>query len=178
MLRKLLFVRGGNRNAVEDRVHSDIAEALLLTQGNPQLVEGFQQLWIHLVEAGFFVLLLGSGVINDVLVVDLRVAELRPIGFLQRQPVTESLEPELQEEIGLLLLGGDQPHHLFTEALGDLVGFDLRDEAVLVRLADEIPRGRTGHSGQPALAWMVSVEIVRVPSEQAKGLSSARNNMQ
>ena len=66
--------------------------------------------------------------------------------------MAERLEPELQQKRGLLFFGRDQTNNVFTETFGDLVGLNLGDEAVLVRLADEVPCGGAGHSGQPAVA--------------------------
>ena len=176
MLSKLLLVGGGNGNAVKDSIHSHVAQTFLLTQRNPELVERFQKLGINLIEAGFFLLLLGSCVINDVLIIDRVVPQLGPIRLLKGQPMPERLEAELKQKIGLLLLLGDQTHHLLAETFGDLVGLDLRDEAVLVRLANEITGGGGCHVTQPAVAWMVSVVIVC--SSPRKGLSSVRKSMQ
>ena len=178
VFRQLLLVGGGNRNAVENSIHRNVAETLLLAQRNAELVEGFQQLGIHLIEAGLLLLLLGSCVINDVLIIDLGITKGSPIGLLEGEPVAKGLEPELQQKVRLFFLGRDQANDLFTETFGDLVGLDLGDKAVLVRLADEIPCGGTGHSAQPAVALIVSVVMVCVFSGQAKGLSSVRKSMQ
>ena len=112
------------------------------------------------------------------MVIDLGITQSSPVGLFEGEPVAKRLEPELQQEIRLLFLGRDQANDLFTETLGDLVGLNLGDEAVLVRLADEIPCGGTGHSAQPAVALIVSVVMVCVFSGQAKGLSSVRKSMQ
>ena len=74
VLSQLLSVGGGNGHAIEDGIDSHIAEPLLLAQRDAELVEGFEQLGIHLVKARYFCLLLRCGVINDVLIVNLRVA--------------------------------------------------------------------------------------------------------
>ena len=42
---------GRHRHTVEYRIDRDAGERLLLFQRNPQLVVGFQQLWIHFVQA-------------------------------------------------------------------------------------------------------------------------------
>ena len=152
VLRQLLLVRGGDRNAVEHSVHSDVAQALLLAQGDPKLVEGLQQLGVHLIKAGLLVLLLRSGVINDVLIIDQRIPQSSPVGLLEGEPMTEGLEPKLQQKRRLLFFGRNQTNDVFAETFGDLVGLNLGDEAVFVRLADEVPCGGAGHSGQPAVA--------------------------
>ena len=138
MFGQLLLVGRGDRHAVEHRIHSHIGEALLLAERNPELVEGFQQLRVHLVEAGLLLLLLRRRVINDVLVIDRRIAESRPVGLTHLEPLPVGTQAKLQQEGRLLLLAGDQSHHVLTEALGDLFRFDIGDEAVLVRLAHQI----------------------------------------
>jgi hypothetical protein len=50
-LLELLLERGGDGDAVEDRVHRHARELGPLVQGHPQLVVGLEQLRVHLVEA-------------------------------------------------------------------------------------------------------------------------------
>ena len=76
--------------------------------------------------------------------------------------MTESLEPELQEKSGSSFL---EEISRTTSSLRPLailsVSISVTKPYLYGWLTD--PRERTGHSGQPALAWMVSMEIVRVP---------------
>ena len=104
MFRQLFLVGGGDGNTVKHRVHSNIAEALLLAQGNAEFVKGFQELGVHLIEAGLLLLLLRRCVINDVLIINLGITELSPVRLFQRQPVAKCLEPKLQQKVRLLLL--------------------------------------------------------------------------
>ena len=147
VLCEFFLVGGGDRHTVEDRINGDVAQALLLTQRDAELVEGLQQFGIHFIKARLGLLLFGSGVINDVLIIDRVIAELGPVGLLKGEPVPKRLEAELEKKVGLLLLAGDQSHHLLIQSLGDFFGLDVRDKAVLVRLAHEIPRGGGGHGG-------------------------------
>ena len=114
VLCQLFLIGSGDRNTVENRIDCHVAEALLLTQRNAELVEGFEKLRIHLIKAGLLLLLLGSRVVNDVLVIDLGITQSSPVGFLEGEPVAKRLEPELQQEIRLLFFGRDQANDLFT----------------------------------------------------------------
>jgi hypothetical protein len=72
---------GGDRDAVEDGVDRDAGEPLLLGQRDAQLLVCLQQLGIDLVQAGELLALLGRGVVDDLLIVDLRVVDRRPGGL-------------------------------------------------------------------------------------------------
>ena len=61
-------------------------------------------------------------------------------------------QAKIEQELRLLLLGGNQSNDILTKALSNLLSFNVSDEAVLVRLTDKIARGDTGHSDQPAVA--------------------------
>ena len=63
-----------------------------------------------------------------------------------------SLEPEIEEEFRLILLRRDQSHHLLTKTFCDLLGFNVSNKTVLVRLTNKIACGGTGHGLQPAVA--------------------------
>ena len=60
----------GHRDAVEDRIHGDAGQHLLLIQRNAQLLVGPQDLGIELIQALQLRLLLRGGVIRDSLIVD------------------------------------------------------------------------------------------------------------
>ena len=187
VLGQLLFVGSGNRNAVEDGVNRHIREALLLTQGNPELVEGLEQFGVHLIEAGLLLLLFGSGVINDVLVVDGRVTQSSPIGLSHALPLAEGTQAEIQQELRLLLFGRDQPNNLFTEALGDLLRFNVSDKAIAIRLANQVADIAGGHwrvqsihrrSGTHPEVWAWISSRVMLCFSPRNGLSSVRKSMQ
>src|SRR6185437_10900054 len=61
---------------------------------------------------------------------------VRPVGLglrlLQRCPVTIGLQPPLQHELGLVLLGRDHADDVLVQPLGDFFLFDIGDEAPLV----------------------------------------------
>ena len=64
LLLELVLEGGGDRDAVEHRVHRDAAEALLLFQRDAELLVGLQQLGVDLVEALELLLLLGRRVVD------------------------------------------------------------------------------------------------------------------
>ena len=138
MFSKLFLVGRGDRNAVEHRIHGHIGEALLLAERNTKFVERFEQLGINLVKAGFFLLLLRRCVINNVLIIDRWITESSPVGLAHLQPLPISPQAKIEQESGFLLFARNQAHHVLAEALGDLFGFDIGDEAVLIRLAHQI----------------------------------------
>ena len=132
----------GDRDAVEDGVYGDPIESLLLEQRDAELVVGLAQLGIELVEALDLLLLLGRRVVDDLVVVDRRVIDLRPfgLGVAGREHLAkarERLEPIVEEPFRLVLLGRDQPHHAFGETRRRAILLDLRDEAVFVILVGE-----------------------------------------
>src|SRR5262245_15555116 len=150
---QLLLEGGGDRDAVEDRVHRHPREDLLLLERDAELLVGAAQLRVDLVERlRPFRRRLGSGVIDDVLVVDLRVADVRPGRLGHRQPVAVRLEPPLEHEGRLPLLGGDGPDDLLVQPLRDRVGFDVGGEAVLVVLGRQVLEclGRSRHRVLPS----------------------------
>jgi len=75
-LGKLLLEGRGDRHRVDDRVHRHAAEALLLREGDPELVEHRPQLGVDLVEARQCGLGLGRCVVADVLIIDGRIADV------------------------------------------------------------------------------------------------------
>ena len=134
--RQLVLEGGGDRDAVEHRVHRDAGQHLLLGQRNAQLLVGAQNLRIELVQALQLRLLLGRRVVGDVLIVDRRIVDVRPLRLafllLKRRPVAKGLQPPLQHELGLVLLGRDQANDVFVQTLGDALFFNVGDEAPLV----------------------------------------------
>ena len=104
MLCELCFKRGGDGNTVKHGIHGDAGQPLLFAQGNAQLRISLQKLGIDFIETlGPVAFLFGSGVIDDLLVVDGRVADLRPGGLLHRQPVSIRLQTPRQQELRLIL---------------------------------------------------------------------------
>src|SRR2546422_11572644 len=84
-----------------------------LFRSNTELLEGLQELGIDLIEArGPLALPLRCRVVHDLLVVDGRIRDVRPLRLsgLARQlaPVAIRAQAPLQHELGLRLLGRDQ----------------------------------------------------------------------
>src|SRR6185503_6331744 len=101
-----------------------------------ELLEGLEQLRVHLVERLVLLLLLRRGVVADRLVVDRRILHVRPGRLLQREPVAIRLQPVLEHEVRLALLCRDHADDVFAQARRHRLGVDVGDEAVLVRLED------------------------------------------
>ncbi len=142
MLLELVLEGRRDGDAVEHRVDGHAGEPLLFLEGNPELVVRVEQLRVDLVEALELLLRLRRRVVVHVLVVDLRVVDLRPGGLvpflehLQESPI--GLEPPLEEPFRLFLLRGDQPHGVFAETLGHELGLDIGLEAVFVFAVGEL----------------------------------------
>ena len=138
VLGQLLAEGGGDGHAVEDGVNGHAGQPFLLFQRDAQLLIGAEKLGVHLVQALEFLLSLGSGVVDNVLVVDGRVVDLGPGGGLllvsQLYPVTEGFEAPLQHELRLVFLGGDPADDVLVETFGSNVSLDVRDEAVPIFL--------------------------------------------
>ena len=109
----------------------DAGQRSPLAQRDAQFVESRQQLGVDIVHA-FLLLLLGCGIIDDVLVVHLLVVEMRPVGLLHLLPATERLQTELQQPFGFALLLGNETDHILVEALANGVGGNVGNKAPLV----------------------------------------------
>lgn len=129
---------GGDGDRVEDGVHRDVGEALLLVERDAELVEGAQELGVHLVEALLLLLLLGLAVVRERLVVDGRVRVVRPRGLFHAEPAPEGAQAELEHPLGLVLLGADGAHDVLVQARGERVGLNHRLEAVLVGAVEHL----------------------------------------
>jgi hypothetical protein len=138
-LREPVLEGGGDADGVDDGVDRDPGEDLPLLERDPELVVHLEELGIDLVERLRLVRhRLRRGVVADPLVVDFRVPDLRPGRLLHREPVAERLEAPLGEPDRLVLLRGDQADHVLRKTLRDDVGFDVRDETVLVLAARQL----------------------------------------
>ena len=135
LLVQALLVRGGYRDAIEDRVHGDTGQLLLLFQRNAQLVEGLQDLGVHLFQALGAIRRSGrSGVVDDILIIDGRELDVLPLGLLvlDLEPVAVGPQPPLQHEFWLVFLGRDEADGLLVQPLGDGIRLDIGHESVLV----------------------------------------------
>src|SRR5882762_7275107 len=140
---ELRLERGRDGHAVEHGIHGDAAEALLLLDRDAELLERGDELGIDLVERVEFWKLFGGRVVADRLIVDRPVLHVGPMRLRHLEPVAVRLEPPLQHPLRLALLGGNQPDHVLVQAGRHDLGFDVGDEAVLVRLLDV--RFNAGH---------------------------------
>jgi hypothetical protein len=136
-------------SSVERGGHGDPREALLLAQGNPELFVRLQQLGVDLVQASELFLQLRRRVVDDVLVVDLRVMHVGPGRLIHRQPVAIGLEPPLEHELRLPLLLRDRTDDPLVQAARHRFGLDVGDEAVLVvslsQILNRLGRARSHH---------------------------------
>ena len=133
---KLVLEGGGDRNAVEHRVHRHAGQRHLLVQRNAQLLVGLQQLGIDFIQRLFQRRVLGRGIIIGGLIVDLGIMHPRPIRLLHGQPALERAQPPFQHPFRLALLGRNKVHRVFRQPPGRHVHLDIGDEAVFVLLAD------------------------------------------
>jgi len=93
---------------------------------------GLEDLGIDLVERLRAVLLLGRGVVIEVLVIDRAVAHPRPARLAHSEPAAIGVEPPSEHPLGLVLLCRNEADDVFGKPLGGLVGFDVRDESVFI----------------------------------------------
>ena len=135
-----LLEGGLDGHGVHHGVHGHAAQRHLLLQGDAQLVEGLDELGVHVVQRAGAVLLLrrGVGVVRYALVVNLRDAQMGPRGHVHRQPVAVGLQAEVQQPGGLAFLFGDEAHGVLREAAVDDVGVHVGGEAVLVLLFGQL----------------------------------------
>src|SRR5262249_43551647 len=105
VLTQLFFVGCRNRDGIEDGIDCYTRELLLFAQWNTQLLKRLEQLRINFIQTFLELLLLRGAVINNVLVVDWRKGNVRPVARLSHlEPIAISLEPELQHPFRLVLL--------------------------------------------------------------------------
>jgi hypothetical protein len=139
LLRALLEGRR-DRNGIEDRVDRDPAVAgcrlalrlilscrplhaqqgLPLAQRNAELVVGFEDLGVDLVERFRAVLLLRRRIVVEVLVVDRAVVHARPQGLAHGEPAPIGVEPPREHPLGLIFLAENEADDIFRQALGAL----------------------------------------------------------
>src|SRR5881397_9829 len=133
-LREPVLERRRDGDAVEDRVHRDAGEAFLLLQRDSEFRIQVPNLRIDVLEAVDRLLRLWRGVVDDVLVVDRWIGDVRPLRLLHREPVAVRPQAPLEEPLGLILLARNQPDDVLVEALRRLVLIKVGDEAVLILL--------------------------------------------
>ena len=133
---QLVLEGGGDADAVEHRIHRHAGQRHLFMQRDAQLLVGFQQLGIDLVQRLLQRRVLGRGIIIGILVIDLGVMHPGPVGLLHGQPAAERGQAPFQHPFRLALLGRDEAHRVFGQALGRHVHLDVGDKAVFVLVTD------------------------------------------
>src|SRR3989442_12601709 len=116
-LREPVLERRRDGDAVQDRIDRDASEALLLLKRNPELRIQVPDLRIEVLEAVHRLLRLRSGVVDDVLIVDRRIGDVRPLRLFHREPVTGRPQTPLEEPIRPPLLSGNEPDEVLVGAL-------------------------------------------------------------
>ena len=144
----------GRRNGygIEYGIDGDYAgEHVALLEGNAQLLESLGQLGVDFLRP--VLVLLGSGVVDDVLEVDLGQVQMGPARHLHRLPFPERVQAEFQEPVRLLLEAGDGADDVLVQALGNEFLFHVRHETFLVLPGGEFLYDLVvfGHIGLPAL---------------------------
>ena len=133
-----LLRSGLHRHRVHDGVVCHTCQLLLLPQGDTQLVEGGKQLRVHLVKALFQLFLLGSRIIDNILVVHLVILQMTPVGLLHGLPLAESVQAELQQPFRLVLFLRYEAYHIFVKALADGVCLDIGDKTPFILLVGNL----------------------------------------
>ncbi len=170
-LRQLLLERRRHRDAVEDGVHGDAREQLLLLERNAELLEGAADLRIDLVEALQGRPLPRRGVVDDVLVVDRTVLDVAPGRLFHGLPHAERLEPPLEQPRGLLFLLRDEVDDVLVESARGRVLLDVGDEAVPVLARRELLDGLSGRAHKGPLPCSTLKEMPHPQVPAACGLS-------
>ena len=135
-----LFLEGrGDRNAVEHGVDGDAGKPRAFVQRNAELVIGFQELRVDLIEAFRTVFVgLRCGVVGDRVVVDLRVVHVRPLRLLHVEPLPIGLQAPLEHELGFLLACRNRAHDILVQSRRQAVARNIGDKAVLVAAIDQV----------------------------------------
>jgi len=97
-----------------------------------QTVERVEHFGIDLVQTLRTLLFARRRIVAYGLKVDLRHLEMSPCRRRQREPVAESLQPEVKQPLRLTFLGRDQSHHILAETSRNYICVDGRMEAILI----------------------------------------------
>ena len=138
LLGQHLLEGGLDRHRVHHGIDRHARQRHLLFEGNAQFVEGPFEFGIDFVHRIEFFLLLGGGIIDDVLKIYFGNRQVGPRRRFHRQPVAVGRHAPLGHPCGFALLGGDQPHDILAQSLVDGFGLDIRGEAVLIFLLSDI----------------------------------------
>ena len=105
---------------------------LLFAQRNAELLVSLEDLGIDFVERLRRHLGFRRGVVIEILIVDRRIIDARPIRLGHGQPAAIGIEPPCQHPFRLALLRRDEADDVLAQPLGRLIGFDVGDESVFV----------------------------------------------
>ena len=119
-----------------DAVHHCIdrhpAKLRTFVQRNTQFVESLHQFRIDLIQALRAFLLLRSGIVDDILIVDRRDTQGRPCRHLQCLPMAEGFQAELKQPFRFILLGGNNTNSLFIQSAMNHLRIYIGNESVLI----------------------------------------------
>src|SRR5215213_4161965 len=141
--RKLFLEGGDDGHRIEHRIDSDpgafdAGQHFALAQRNTEFLIGAQQLGIDLIEALRRRMALWRGIVIEILEIDFRVGDARPLGLGHGEPVPIGFKAPCEHPFGLALLARNEDDDLLGEALGGLFGFDIGREAVFVLIDVDI----------------------------------------
>ncbi len=140
MFFQFILERRYDRHRVKHRIDGifrgadNTGQYFLLTQRDAQLGIGFQQFRIDFVERFRAVFLLRGGVVIEVLIIDLLVIDLGPVGFIHGQPALIGRQTHVQHPFRLVLLGGNKAHDIGVQPFGGELHFDIGDKTMLISL--------------------------------------------
>ena len=101
-----------------------------------QFVESLFKLGINLFRT--VAVLLGSGIIYNVLEINLRDVQMSPCRNLHPLPLTKSVQTEIQQPLRFLLFRRDETYDVLIQALGDEFLLEIRHEPVLIFLSRDV----------------------------------------
>ena len=131
---EFLLEGGLHRYRVHDGIYGHTAQRQALFQRNTEFVEGLHEFGVNLLLSLLVFLGHGVSIVGDGLIVYGGQVDVSPGGLLQCLPVAESLQPEFEHPLRLLLLLGNQPHHVLIESSLNHFGMHVGREAELIFL--------------------------------------------
>ena len=120
------------RDTIHHGIDRHTTQVLLLLKRYAQLIKRFQQLRINLIRALRPLLLFGSGIINDILEVDLRNIQMSPFWQIQSLPIPERFQTELKQPLRFLFFGGNQTDSLLIQSAMNNIRVNIRHETILI----------------------------------------------
>ena len=128
---------GGDGHRVKDGVHGhDASQGFALLEGNAQFVESLGQFGIDLLGTVF--VLLGSGKIDNVLKINGRHVQVRPVRHRHGLPLAQGVQAEFQQPLGFFLPGRYHTDDVFVQSLGNELLFNVCHKSFLVFSGSEL----------------------------------------